>query len=44
MVIDPWGQVTAMVPDMVGTTAARLDFDRMADIRTKLPVANHHVL
>lgn len=44
MVIDPWGQVTAMVPDMVGVTAASLDFDRMEDIRTKLPVANHHVL
>jgi predicted amidohydrolase len=44
MVIDPWGQVTAMVPDMVGTATSTLDFDRMADIRTKLPVANHHVL
>ena len=44
MVIDPWGQVTAMVPDMVGTTTSTLDFDRLADIREKLPVANDHVL
>jgi nitrilase len=44
MVIDPWGMVVAQVPDRVGHAAASIDLDQLADIRTKLPVANHHIL
>lgn len=44
MIIDPWGHVTAMVPDQVGATTAVLDFDRQDSIRANLPVAHHHVL
>jgi len=44
MIIDPWGQVTAMVPDEVGFATATIDLDRVDSVRTKLPVAQHHVL
>lgn len=44
MIIDPWGMVVAQVPDRVGHASASVDFKQLHDIRTKLPVANHHVL
>ncbi len=44
MVVDPWGQVIARAPDTVGWIDARLDFDYLNAVRTKLPVAQHHVL
>ncbi len=44
MIIDPWGQVTAMVPDEVGVATATIDLKRVQNVRTKLPVAQHHVL
>jgi nitrilase len=44
MIIDPWGQVIAMVPDEVGVATATIDLKRLASVRSKLPVARHHVL
>lgn len=44
MIIDPWGQIVAMVPDQVGVATATIDLDRLEQIRVKLPVAQHHVL
>lgn len=44
MIIDPWGQVIAMVPDEVGIATATIDLARLETIRAKLPVAEHHVL
>jgi deaminated glutathione amidase len=44
MIVDPWGQVTAMVPDEVGVATATIDLKRLNSVRTKLPVAQHHVL
>ena len=37
MVIDPWGTVVALAPDVVGVTFADLDFERLAEIRATLP-------
>jgi len=44
MIIDPWGQVTAMVPDEIGVATATIDLQRLNNVRAKLPVAQHHVL
>ena len=44
MVIDPWGHVVAQCSDGVGFAAATLDFDQVADVRARVPVASHHVL
>jgi deaminated glutathione amidase len=37
MVIDPWGTVVGLAPDVVGVTFADLDFARLAEIRATLP-------
>ena len=44
MVVDPWGTVTAQAPDEVGHVTATIDPARVDDIRTRIPVAQHHVL
>jgi nitrilase len=44
MVVDPWGNVMAQMPDKVGWITATLDLDYLQDIRQKMPVLNHHVL
>lgn len=44
MIVDPWGHVTAMVSDGVGVATAKIDLDRLNNVRQKLPVAQHHVL
>lgn len=38
MVVDPWGNVIARMPDREGYVIADLDFDLQAEIRAKLPV------
>ena len=37
MIVDPWGLVLAQAPDHETVVLADLDFDRLHDIRTKLP-------
>jgi deaminated glutathione amidase len=37
MIVDPWGLVLAQAPDRETVVLADLDFDRLRDIRTKLP-------
>ena len=44
MIIDPWGQVVARVPDQIGYACAWLDLDRLNTIRTNLPCASHRRL
>jgi predicted amidohydrolase len=37
MIVDPWGLVLAQAPDLETVIVAELDFDRLQQIRTKLP-------
>jgi deaminated glutathione amidase len=37
MIVDPWGLVLAQAPDLETVVLADLDFDRLRQIRTKLP-------
>ncbi|MEO2032094.1 MAG: carbon-nitrogen hydrolase family protein [Planctomycetaceae bacterium] len=41
MIIDPWGTVLAAAPDGEGMITAEIDFDRQAEIRSRLPCLNH---
>jgi predicted amidohydrolase len=41
MIIDPWGLVLATAPDAEGVIVADLDFDRLKDVRTRLPSLRH---
>ena len=42
MIVDPWGQVLAQVPDGVGIAVAEIDLARVARVRSAMPVARHH--
>ncbi len=44
MLIDPWGEVKAVLPEGEGVVAGELDFGRMASIREKLPALRHRKL
>ncbi len=44
LVVDPWGKIVALASDTVGWIAADLDFEYLARVRTKLPVARHRRL
>jgi predicted amidohydrolase len=44
MIVDPWGQVLAMVPDGPGFTLAEIDLARLDRVRASLPVADHRRL
>jgi predicted amidohydrolase len=41
MVIDPWGEVLAVVPEGEGVALAELDFARTAAVRQQLPALRH---
>jgi predicted amidohydrolase len=41
MIVDPWGQVTARVPDGEGVAVAELDLDRQDRLRRELPALAH---
>jgi predicted amidohydrolase len=41
MVVDPWGQIVAMVADGPGVLLAEIDRDRLAEIRASMPVVDH---
>ncbi len=41
LIVDPWGVVLATAPDTETTIVADLDFDRLADIRRRLPSLQH---
>lgn len=44
LVADPWGLVVAKCSDRVGFTTTTLNKEYMAQVRTQLPVHQHHVL
>ncbi len=41
LIVDPWGLVLATAPDAETAIVAELDFDRLADIRRRLPSLRH---
>jgi nitrilase len=41
MIVDPWGQPLAQVPDGVGIAIAEIDLERVARVRAAIPVASH---
>jgi predicted amidohydrolase len=44
MIVDPWGEVLARAPSQGATfVAADLDFDRLAEVRAKLPSLQNRV-
>ncbi len=44
MIVDPWGQVVAMVPEGPGVALAEIDLEKIHKIRESIPVADHRVL
>ncbi len=44
MVVDPWGEVIAVLPEGEGVITAELDLARIAQVRTQLPALTHRRL
>lgn len=44
LVIDPWGEILAEHEREAGLAVAALDFERLADVRRRMPVAQHRRL
>ena len=44
MIIDPWGEVLAVLPEGEGVVAADLDGARLQSVRTRLPALKHRLL
>ncbi|MCX7970541.1 MAG: carbon-nitrogen hydrolase family protein [Negativicutes bacterium] len=44
MIVDPWGEIRAVVESGPGVAAADIDFGYLADIRQKLPAYRHRVM
>jgi len=41
MIVDPWGEVLAVRPQEEGVILAELDFDRIKEVRERLPALRH---
>lgn len=41
LVIDPWGEVVAVLPEGEGVVAAELSRERIGEVRTQLPALDH---
>ena len=44
MIIDPWGDVLATLPEGEGVICADLDAARLQSVRTRLPALKHRLL
>ncbi len=44
MIIDPWGEVLAVLPEGEGVVVADLDASRLNSVRTRLPALQHRLL
>ncbi|PSJ79909.1 carbon-nitrogen hydrolase family protein [Neisseria iguanae] len=44
MIIDPWGEVLAVLPEGEGVVVADLDASRLNSVRTRLPALRHRLL
>ena len=41
LIIDPWGEVVAMLPEGEGVATATMEGERIAEVRTQLPALEH---
>ena len=44
MLMDPWGEVYAVLPEGEGVVMAEMDTERLASVRESLPALRHRVL
>jgi predicted amidohydrolase len=44
MIVDPWGEILAELPDGPGIVTAEIDLDYLAKVRAELPALNHRKL
>jgi nitrilase len=44
MLVDPWGEVLAVLPEGEGVVSGTIDPDRLAEVRQNLPALRHRVL
>ena len=44
MLVDPWGEVCAVLPEGEGVVVADLDTERTAQVRESLPALRHRVI
>ena len=44
MIVDPWGEVLAVLPEGEGVVVAEVDLQRQADVRRQLPALRHRRL
>ena len=44
MIIDPWGDVLAVLPEGEGVVSAQLSGERLASLRAKMPALQHRLL
>ena len=43
-IIDPWGTVLAQLDDQPGVAIAEINLARLAEVRSKMPIAQHRKL
>ncbi len=43
-IIDPWGTVLAQLDDQPGVAIAEINLERLAEVRSKMPIAQHRKL
>jgi deaminated glutathione amidase len=44
MLVDPWGEIKALLPEGEGVVCGMVDTARIAEVRTSLPALTHRVL
>ncbi|WP_233161781.1 MULTISPECIES: carbon-nitrogen hydrolase family protein [unclassified Achromobacter] len=44
MLIDPWGEIVAQLPEGPGVVAGNIDPDRLQEVRASLPALRHRVM
>jgi predicted amidohydrolase len=44
MLVDPWGEIEAVLPEGEGVVCGIVDLERVADVRESLPALTHRVL
>ena len=44
MLVDPWGEVLAVLPEGEGVVLAEIDVQRLAAVRQRLPALEHRRL
>jgi len=44
LIVDPWGEVVGSLADQPGVVCANIDLARVAELRQRMPVAQHHRL